>query len=163
MSKESYKKLKGLSLKLFVSLIYVFVFFGISFSSNSRPQVAYNITQTKPMYKTWDPNVGSWSDVDYAEEVIGNEGVVYAAKIISAPPNGPRPNEKILVAMIFDSVANYGKIVGQVYDGTSWGNVTILQTFVDPGLIAPLYRMPFDAAYETATSTAIVVFQMEIT
>ncbi|MDO8803167.1 MAG: hypothetical protein Q7R35_01940, partial [Elusimicrobiota bacterium] len=161
-SKSTSKKVSSvpcLPLAVFAAaLLGLSGFAGFAGATASKAQVSFNVTQTAPMVTSWSPGDGSWSAVDLARELAGTEGVIYSAKIISAPPDGPRPNEKILVVMLFDSLGNYGRILGQVYDGASWGNAQILQTFVDAGGIAPLLRSPFDLAYESLTGLGVVVF-----
>ncbi len=86
-------------------------------ASNSNAQLSFNVTQTKPMYSEWSNIDGKWSDVQLAQEVLGAEGVIYSAKLISAPPNGPRPNEKILIAMIYDLVSAPCQVINKSNHG----------------------------------------------
>ncbi len=153
----SYNKLKRIiGLILYVGVLYSF-YPSYLFASRSEAHIAYNFTQTKPIYRTW---VGdSWSSISLAEELAGTEGIIYSVKIKNAPPHGPRPNEKVMVALIYDRGANRARLVGQVFDGEKWSNPPVVIHTYDVDISTTMLNFqPFDVVYEMATSSCIVVY-----
>jgi Tfp pilus assembly protein PilV len=99
--------------------------------------MAYSKTTTIPSYRTWDGT--SWSAEASAQTVVGNINYIVLK-------SSRTRNEAIL-----GTQTSTGAIYIQIWDGTTWGNLTQVGT-------GPTTTRSFDIAYEKATDRALIAF-----
>ncbi len=137
------------------------LFFTSSVSANfttTTGNAAYSGSDTRPLISSFTGS--GWGGAIYAQSTNGGadvpyNGVVTHMVLKQAPSWSNRPNEKILVTE--DSQC---RIVAQVFDGTSWGNVQVLANdYDDPDILAfgrGAYRL-FDVAYASNPATGDIM------
>jgi Tfp pilus assembly protein PilV len=99
--------------------------------------MAYSKTTTVPSYRTWDGT--AWSAEASAQAVVGNINYVVLK-------SSSTRDEAIL-----GTQTSTGAIYIQIWNGTSWGNLTQVGT-------GPTTTRSFDIAYEKATGRALIAF-----
>jgi Tfp pilus assembly protein PilV len=99
--------------------------------------MAYSKTTTIPSYRTWNGTV--WSTEAAAQTVVGNINYIVLK-------SSRTRNESIL-----GTQTSTGAIYIQIWNGTSWGNLTQVGT-------GPTNTRSFDIAYEKATDRALIAF-----
>ncbi len=115
--------------------------FDISYErTTGRAVVVYSDGTALPKYRIWDN--GNWSMPGNVSAV--GTGTVYWIRLEASPQS----DEIVLVTQ--DSNAD---IYAQVWDGTGWGNVQVLETTAEN----PAYQ-DLDVAYEYTSGNAMVVW-----
>jgi Tfp pilus assembly protein PilV len=96
-------------------------------------------TSDSILYRTFDSN-GTWSSPQSVADIDGGTMNRYlrSVHIYSSSTR----NEKIMISRHYDGLSQY--IYGQVYNGTSWGNVQLLASWIG---ISSLNQQNFDGAY----------------
>src|SRR5581483_3044195 len=85
--------------------------------------VSYVGNETRPVYQTFSASCTAYGTAAYAQDTKNGQDVPYNGvttwTVLKQEPSwGNHPNEKILVTM--DSQC---RIVAQVWNGSSWGNI----------------------------------------
>ena len=117
--------------------------------SASDAIVGYNRIEDKAVHREWNSGSSAWEDENLSVSVSGSENIPQVVKIYSPPPGSLRPSERIKLVL-----NNDGRLLGMVYNGASWGNITTLTT----GLAAQVSYLPFDGAYELTNSSFVAVY-----
>lgn len=99
--------------------------------------MAYSKTTTTPFYRTWDGT--NWSAEGSAQAVVGNINYIVLK-------SSRTRNEAIL-----GTQTSTGAIYIQVWNGSSWGNLTQVGT-------GPTTTRSFDIAYEKNSDRAVIAF-----
>ncbi len=120
---------------------------GQAYSASTEAMMVYDIqsTSTLPKYQTW--NGSAWSAEASATAVTGEIRYMVLE-------SSPARDEAILVVQ-----TSTGQIQAQVWNGSTWGSVTVLSTHADTAGVVDLqaYNRAFDVAYQ-ASGTAYVVY-----
>ncbi|MFQ3675463.1 MAG: hypothetical protein SNJ64_02845 [Endomicrobiia bacterium] len=119
--------------------------------SYSDAIVVYNRIENSPVMRLWDDLGKTWQEENLGLAITGSENIPRVVKVYSAPANGPRPNEKIVIAL-----NNDGRLVAMVWDGSSFPSSKIVT--LTTNLSGQVSYIPFDGAYELTNSTFIVVY-----
>jgi hypothetical protein len=103
-------------------------------------------TSTLPKYQLW--NGSAWGAEASASAVTGEIRHMVVASC-------PTRDEYILLVE-----TSTGQVQFQVFDGTSWGSVTVLGTNVDANGSADLesYYRAFDVEYEQSSGDAMIIY-----
>lgn len=99
--------------------------------------MAYSKTTTTPFYRLWDGT--SWSAEAAAQNVVGNINYIVLK-------SSRTRNEAILGVQ-----TSTGAIYVQIWNGTSWGNLTQVGT-------GPTTTRSFDIAYEKSNDRALIAY-----
>ncbi len=119
-------------------------------ATQSEAMLMYLRDETKPVQRIWGGT--SFGAETLATELTGSESDVQWMRVVAAPPDSPRPGERVMVQLDLS-----GRLWAQVYDpgAGTWGDAVTLQTGLQttPGL----NTQPFDVDYDWSGSTVVVL------